>query len=62
MKELIVDQHSLGRVFHAASYPQLESLSLIDMDDQFYFKFMQGKRFASVGLRWKIQLLFIIRR
>ena len=45
VKELIVDQHSLGRVFHATSYPQLESLALIDIDDQFYFKFMEGKSF-----------------
>lgn len=45
VKELRVDQHFLGRVFHATSYPQLESLALIDIDDQFYFKFMQGKSF-----------------
>ena len=45
VKELRVDQYSLGRVFHATSYPQLESLALIDIDDQFYFKFMEGKLF-----------------
>jgi hypothetical protein len=45
VKELIVDQHSLGRVLHATSYPQLESLALIDIDDRFYFKFMHGKSF-----------------
>ena len=45
VKELRVDHHSLGRVLHASSYPQLESLALIDIDDRFLFKFMQGKSF-----------------
>ena len=46
VKTLRVDQHILGRVLHASNYPQLDSLELIDIDDQFLFKFMQGKSFV----------------
>ena len=45
VKELRVDQHALARVLHATSYPQLESLALIDIDDQVYLEFMRSKFF-----------------
>ena len=39
----------LGRVLHlTTSCPQLDYLTLIDIDDQFFFKFVQGQSF----LRW----------
>ena len=41
--ELILDQHSIKRVLHASDYRQLVSLSLIDVDETFFFDFFESK-------------------
>jgi hypothetical protein len=43
VNELIVDQHSVERVLHTTDYPQLHSLSLIDIDEKYFFNLLRGK-------------------
>lgn len=43
VNELIIDQHSIKRVLHASDYHQLVSLSLIDIDETFFFDFFESK-------------------
>ena len=43
INELIIDQHSIKRVLHARDYRQLVSLSLIDIDETFFFDFFESK-------------------
>jgi len=42
VNELIVDQPSIKRVLHTTDYPQLHSLSLIDLDERSFFDFLKG--------------------
>jgi hypothetical protein len=43
VNELIIDQHSIERVLHTTDYPQLHSLSLIDIDETYFFNLLRGK-------------------
>ena len=45
VNELIIDQHSIESVLHTTDYPQLDSLSLIDIDENFFFNLLRGKFF-----------------
>jgi hypothetical protein len=43
--ELIVEQHSMENILHAANYPQLNSLSLIDFEWKILLEFLTSKHF-----------------
>ena len=45
VNELIIDQHSIECVLHTTDYPQLRCLSLIDIDETFFFNLLRGKFF-----------------
>ena len=42
VNELIVDQSSINQVLHTTDYPQLHSLSLIDLDERSFLDFLKG--------------------
>jgi hypothetical protein len=54
VNELITDQHSIERVLHTADYPQLHSLSLIDIDENFLLNLFQGKLFTFASFSFLI--------
>jgi hypothetical protein len=45
VNELIVEQHSMERLFHTINYPQVNSLSLIDFEEEVLRKYLAGKLF-----------------
>lgn len=42
VNELIVDQSLIKRILHTTGYPQLHSLSLIDINVRSFFDFLKG--------------------
>jgi hypothetical protein len=56
VNELIVDQPSIKRVLHTTDYPQLHSLSLIDLDERSFLDFLKGNssRFGFIFLIYQL--------
>jgi hypothetical protein len=45
INELIVDQYSMERVFHTINYPQLNSLKLMDLQEEVLLNYLTSKLF-----------------